>query len=160
MALTAGPWLPSQARVGAAVATAAEPISKPLVVDGVPFVPITTSQRRECQRFSARARRPVPCPGLLPVPIRVPRDYSGPPCLGVFAETACSPGVIQPSRSLFVLSRSNFMVPRNYEGVSFQQYNGAAVPMKSIAGGPLGRVVFMTGTAVADATTMVAAARR
>ena len=58
----------------------------------------------------------------------------------------CGHAAIQVSRSLFVLSQSNFKVPPGYVGVTFQQYNGAVVPMTSIAGGPLGHFVFMAGT--------------
>ncbi len=118
---------------------------KPEIVDGVPLTPVTASQRSQCQRFASRLKRPMPCPGLLPVPIPVPPDYSGPPCLGVFGETACGRAAIQVSRSSFVLSQSNFKVPPGYVGVTFQQYSGAVVPMTSIAGGPLGHFVFIAG---------------
>jgi hypothetical protein len=47
-----------------------------------------------------------------------------------------------------MLSQSNFQVPPDYVGVTFQQYDGAVVPMQSIAGGPLGHFVFMAGTSL------------
>jgi hypothetical protein len=61
-------------------------------------------------------------------------------------EAACGPGVSFADRSLFELSQSNFKVPPSYMGVTFQQYNGAVVPLPSISGGPLGHFVFMAGT--------------
>jgi len=116
------------------------------LVAGVPLTPITALQRSQCQRFASLHGRPMPCPGLLPVPISVPPAYSGPPCLGVFGEDACGHAAIQVSRVLFVLSQSNFKVPPDYIGVTFQQYSGAVVPMQSIVGGPLGHFVFMAST--------------
>jgi hypothetical protein len=116
------------------------------MVDGVPLVPVTASQKAKCLRFASRIERSTPCPGLLPAPIPIPSDYAGPPCLGEFAETACGPGVIFFNRSLFELSQSNFKVPPSYTGVTFQQLNGAIVPEPSISDGPLGHFVFMTGT--------------
>ncbi len=142
--VTAASWIPRPTTAAGLVMT--QRIPSPRIVDGVPLTPITASQRIQCQKFASRLKMSVPCPGLLPVPIPVPSAYSGPPCLGVFGESACGLAAIQLSRSLFVLSQSNFKVPPGYVGVTFQQYNGAVVPMESIAGGPLGHFVFMTGT--------------
>ena len=99
----------------------------------MPLTSITASQRSQCQRSASQLKRPMPCPGLLPIPIPVPPSYSGPPCPGVLGEYACGRAAIQVSRSFFVLSRSNFKVPPGYVGVTFQQYSGAVVPMTSIA---------------------------
>jgi hypothetical protein len=139
------PWTPSRPAAATELAVA-DRMPGPKVVDGVPLTPITTSERNQCQRFASRLGASVPCLGLLPVPIPVPSTYSGPPCLGEFGETACGRAAIQVSRSLFLLSQSNFEVPPGYVGVTFQQYNGDVVPMESIAGGPLGHFVFMAGT--------------
>ena len=141
----AASWIPTRPAnaVGLAMTQRAP---KAEIVDGVPLTPVTAYQRSQCQKFASRLRRPMPCPGLLPVPIPVPPAYSGPPCLGVLGETACGRAAIQVSRSLLLLSQSNFTVPPGYVGVTFQQYNGAVVPMQSISGGPLGHFVFMAGT--------------
>jgi hypothetical protein len=53
---------------------------------------------------------------------------------------------MQLNRSFLLMSQSNFQVPPDYVGVTFQQYNGSVVPMRSISGGPLGHFVFMTGS--------------
>jgi hypothetical protein len=123
------------------------PQPKAEVVDGVPLVPITAAQRRECQKFADLLKERVPCPELLPKPIPVPSTYSGPPCLGVAGELACGPAVIQVYRSVrsFFVSQSNFQVPSNYVGVTFQQYSGTIVPEPSVIGGPLGHFVFTAG---------------
>ncbi len=91
-------------------------------------------------------KRRVPCPGLVPTPIPLSTVPFPGPCLGAFGENACGPAVIQRGRRFLELSQSNFQVPPGYGGVTFQQYNGAVVPMQSISGGPLGHFVFMTGT--------------
>ena len=133
------------AQAGAArVTTSPTPAAK--VVDGVPLVPFSASQRAQCQRLADQMKRRVPCPGLVPSPIPVTTLPSSGPCLGVFGENACGPAVIQRSRSFLEMSQSNFRVPPGYVGVTFQQYNGAVVPMRSISGGPLGHFVFMTGS--------------
>jgi hypothetical protein len=129
--------------------SATQRIPSPKVVDGVLLAPISASQRSQCQKFASRLHRSVPCPGLLPVPIPLPSDYSGDPCLGEAGETACGPAVTTVTRSLIELSQSNFEVPPDYVGVTYQQYNGTVVPMKSITGGPLGHFVFMAGTTLA-----------
>ncbi len=116
------------------------------VIDGVPLIPITASQRGDCQRFADQLKRRVPCPGLLPDPIPVSSSPSDRSCLGVVGEDACGQAVIEVSRSLFFLNQANFQVPPGYVGVFFQQYNGSVVPMTSIDGGPLGHFVFITGT--------------
>lgn len=136
--------LPTRHADAAQVATILR-ASQPETVAGVPLIPITASQLGECQKFASQLKRRVPCPGLLPDPIPAssPSDQS---CLGVMGEDACGQAVIEVSRSLFLLSQSNFKVPPGYVGVSFQQYNGTVVPETSIAGGPLGHFVFMAGT--------------
>ncbi len=121
----------------AATVVSSPPRQGPKTVDGVPLVPISATQRGECQKFANQLRRRVPCPGLLPDPIAVTTVPAGGPCLGVIGEDACGEAVIEVS---------NFQVPPGCVGVSIQQYNGAVVPMTSIAGGPLGHFVFMAGT--------------
>jgi hypothetical protein len=64
----------------------------------------------------------------------------------VAGELACGPGVVFSDRTLFELTQSNFKVPPNYVGVTFQQNNGAVVPEPSLSRGPLGHFVFMAGT--------------
>ena len=133
------------APVGAAQGAASPPpVAK--LVDGVPLVRFSASQRAQCQKFADQLKRRVPCPGLVPSPIAVTTLPSSGPCLGVFGEDGCGPAAIQRSRSLLEMSQSNFQVPPGYAGVTFQQYNGAVVPMQSISGGPLGHFVFMTGS--------------
>jgi hypothetical protein len=131
---------------GRAEAARTTPASPPQMVDGVPLVPMTSSQQGQCQKFAAKLGRRVPCPGLLPDPIPVSSSASNQSCLGVVGENACGRAVIEVSRSLFFLNQSNFQVPPGYVGVTFQQYNGTVVPMTSIAGGPLGHFVFIAGT--------------
>jgi len=143
------------AQAGAARRPTSAPTAK--VVDGVPLVPISASQRAQCQRFAEQLKRRVPCPGLVPAPIAVTTLPSSGPCLGVFGEDGCGPAVIQRSRSLLVMSQSNFQVPPGYAGVTLQQYSGAVVPMRSISGGPLGHFVFMTGS---DLQSVVAGTHR
>jgi hypothetical protein len=133
------------AQTGAARGTTS-PTPAAKVVDGVPLVPFSASQRAQCQKFADQMKRRVPCPGLVPSPIPVTTLPSSGPCLGVVGENACGPAVIQRSRSFLEMSQSNFQVPPGYVGVTFQQYNGAVVPMRSISGGPLGHFVFMTGS--------------
>jgi hypothetical protein len=133
------------AQAGAARATTSPPAAAK-VVDGVPLVPSSASQRDQCQKFADQLHRRVPCPGLVPTPIAVSTVPSPGPCLGVFGENGCGTAVIERSRSLLEMSQSNFQVPAGYAGVTFQQYNGSVVPMQSISGGPLGHFVFMTGT--------------
>src|ERR1700722_7701554 len=119
------------------------------VIDGVPLLPTTQSQRNECQRFENHLRRQVACPGLLPVPLPVSDASLSGACegmVGAMAEMACGPAVIELTGNQFELSQSNFKVPPGYVGVSFQQNNGAWVPEQSISGGSLGHFVFMTGT--------------
>jgi hypothetical protein len=111
------------------------------VVDGVRLVPIAAAQRAECVKFADELHRPVPCPGLLPDPIPVSTTSPSASCLGTLGEGACGPAVIQVSTS-FLLSQSNFQVPRGYLGVTFEQYSGAVVPEPSVDGGPLGHFVF------------------
>ena len=91
----------------------------------------------------------MPCPGLLPDPIPVSTADAGGPCfhaVGAFGEGSCGPAGIQLDGNLFELSQANFEVPPGYVGVTYQQNNGAIVPMTSISGGPLGHFVFMSGT--------------
>lgn len=123
--------------------------AKAEVIDGVPLVPTTKSQRNECQRFADHLKRQIPCPGLLPVPLPVSDASLSGACegmVGAMAEMACGPAVIELNGNLFELSQSNFEVPPGYVGVSFQQNNGSWVPEQSISGGSLGHFVFMTGT--------------
>ena len=135
-------------------AVAASPTSNQLqpkaeVIDGVPLIPTTASQRDECQKFANHLRRPIPCPGLLPDPIPVSPTSAGALCpheYGGFGEGSCGPAAIALNRNLFELSQSNFQVPPGYVGVTIEQSNGATVPETSISGGPLGHFVFMTGT--------------
>ncbi|HSZ37867.1 MAG TPA: hypothetical protein VK773_12315 [Acidimicrobiales bacterium] len=137
----------SAAFASATPAPRAEP--KPEVVDGVPLIPTTKTQRAECQSFADHLKRPVPCPGLLPDPIPVSTADAGGPCLhqvGAFSETSCGPAGIQLDGDLFELSQANFEVPPGYVGVTYQQYSGTIVPLTSISGGPLGHFVFMSGT--------------
>jgi hypothetical protein len=116
------------------------------VVDGVPLIPISVTQRAACEKYADQLKRRVPCPGLLPEPIPVSPTSSAAWCLGEIGEDACGPGVIQTTGNVFLLSQSNFQVPRSYVGVTFQQYSGKTVPMASVDGGPLGHFVFMAGT--------------
>ena len=116
------------------------------VVDGVLLVPIGAAQRSDCEHFADQLKRPVPCPGLLPDPIPVSPKSSAAWCLGVLGEDGCGPAMIQLSSGVFLLSQSNFKVPHNYVGVTFQQNNGNFVPETSVSGGPLGHFVFMAGT--------------
>jgi len=115
------------------------------VIDGVPLVPITASQRADCERLADHLKRRAPCPGLLPVPIPVAPTSSAASCLGTLGETACGPAAMQVTGDIFLLSQSNFQVPAGYVGVTFQQYNGTVVPEPSVNGGPLGHFVFMAG---------------
>ncbi len=126
------------------------------VVDGVPLVPTTKAQRRECQRFADHLKRPVPCPGLLPDPIPVSATRAAVLCpgdYGALGEGSCGPAGIEVNGNLFEISQSNFQVPPGYVGVSYEQDNGAVVPETSISGGPLGHFVFMTGTDLQDVMT-------
>jgi hypothetical protein len=116
------------------------------VVDGVPLVPISLADRVACEKYADQLKRRVPCPGLLPEPIPVAPTSSAAWCLGEIGEDACGPGVIQTTGNVFLLSQSNFQVPRSYVGVTFQQYSGKTVPMTSVDGGPLGHFVFLAGT--------------
>jgi hypothetical protein len=136
---------------GAAAAALASnpPPPKAEVIDGVPLIPTTSSQRNECQKFANHLERPVPCPGLLPDPIPVSPTSAAALCphnYGAFGEGSCGPAAIGVYGNLFELSQSNFQVPPGYVGVTLEQNNGAVVPEKSISGGPLGHFVFMTGT--------------
>jgi hypothetical protein len=115
------------------------------VIDGVPLVPITTKQRVGCEKLANHLKRRVPCPGLLPVAIPVSPTSSAASCLGTVGETACGPAAIQVMGDVFFLSQSNFQVPPDYVGVTFQQSSGSVVPEPSVSGGPLGRFVFMAG---------------
>jgi hypothetical protein len=134
----------------AAAALVSNPMpQKGEVIDGVPLIPTTASQRNECQKFANHLQRPVPCPGLLPDPIPVSPTSAGALCphdYGAFSETSCGPAAIGLYGNLFELSQSNFRVPPGYIGVTLEQNNGAVVPERSISGGPLGHFVFMTGT--------------
>jgi hypothetical protein len=137
---------PSRGASAASVSNGPPP--KAVVVDGVPLEPTTASQRDQCQKFATHLNRPVPCPGLLPVPI----PYNSAPmagrCIGevgAFSETACGPAAIDWFGKTFELSQSNFQVPSSYVGVTFEQSNGAVVPEPSISGGPLGHFVFIAG---------------
>jgi hypothetical protein len=93
------------------------------VVDGVPLVPITSSQHADCVKYADQLKQPVPCPGLLPDPIPVSPKSSASSCLGELGEGACGPAVFQLTNP-FLISQSNFQVPRGYVGVTFEQYNG------------------------------------
>ncbi len=117
------------------------PAPKSAVVDGVPLIPITAAQRATCARLADHLHRSVPCPGLLPEPIPTSSDPAAASCLGVLGEGSCGPGVFQVDGSLLV-SQSNFQVPSDYAGVTFEQYSGAIVPEPSLTGGPLGHFVF------------------
>ena len=128
-------------------ATASGP--KPQSVDGVPLVPTTKRQKGECQRFADHLKRLVPCPGLLPSPIPVSPTSAATLCPGAYealGEGSCGPAGIEVGGNLFELSQSNFEVPADYVGVSFEQNDGSVVPQTSIIGGPLGHFVFMAGT--------------
>jgi hypothetical protein len=119
------------------------------IVDGVPLIPTTATQREECQRFADHLKRPVPCPGLLPEPIPYTSASAAERCIGevgAFSETACGPAAIESFGNTFEHSQSNFQVPSGYVGVTFEQSNGAVVSQASISGGPLGHFVFMAGT--------------
>jgi hypothetical protein len=138
---------PAQAQSVAFASAAPEP--KAEVVDGVPLIPTTKAQRAECQRFADHLKRPVPCPGLLPDPIPVSTADAGGPCLhavGALGEGSCGPAGIQLDGNLFEFSQANFQVPPGYVGETYQQYNGAIVPVTSISGGSQGHFVFMSGT--------------
>ncbi|HXN63454.1 MAG TPA: hypothetical protein VN886_23625 [Acidimicrobiales bacterium] len=134
----------------ASVSSVAPP--KAIVIAGVPLNPTTASQRDQCQKFANHLRRPVPCPGLLPVPIPDTSATAAERCIGevgAFSETACGPAAIDWFGTTFELSQSNFQVPSNYAGVTFEQYGGVVAPEPSISGGPLGHFVFMAGTDLA-----------
>jgi hypothetical protein len=110
---------------------------------------MTKQQRAECQSFSDHLKRSVPCPGLLPEPIRVTPTTAATLCpgdYGAFGEGSGGPAGIEVTGNLFELSQSNFQVPPGYAGVSFEQNNGTVVPDTSISGGSLGHFVFMSGT--------------
>jgi hypothetical protein len=131
-----------------ATSLSVEPPPKATVTDGVPLVPTTASQRDQCQKFANHLKRPVPCPGLLPDPIPDTSESMAEQCIGevgAFSETACGPAAIEWFGNTFELSQSNFQVPSNYIGVTFEQSNGAVVSQPSISGGPLGHFVFMAG---------------
>ncbi len=115
------------------------------VIDGVPLVPITNSQRAACVKWADHLKRRVPCPGLLPVPIPVSPTSAEASCLGTLGETACGPAATQVTGDVFLLSQSNFEVPPGYVGVTFAQYGGSVVPEPSVTGGALGHFVFMAG---------------
>lgn len=123
------------------------PKAKTALIDGVPLIPITSSQVTSCVKFANRLGRPVPCPGLLPKPIPVSANSPEASCLGTLGENACGPAVIQVT-NLFLLSQANFQVPPGYIGVSFRQYDGTVVPETSVAGGPLGHFVFTAGIGI------------
>jgi hypothetical protein len=143
---------------GAASAASASdaPGPKAVVIDGVPLIPTTASQRDQCQKFANHLKRPVPCPGLLPDPIPDTSASVAEQCIGdvgAFSETACGPAAIDWFGDTFELSQSNFQVPSTYVGVTLEQSNGAVVPQSSIGGGPLGHFVFMDGTDLAYVMT-------
>jgi hypothetical protein len=119
------------------------------MVDGVALIPMSKQQRGECRTFADNLKRAVPCPGLLPHPIPVSPTTAATLCpgdYGAFGEGSCGPAAIEVSKKLFEISQSNFQVPPDYVGVSFEQNNGDVVPDTSISGGPLGHFVFMSGT--------------
>jgi hypothetical protein len=140
---------PQIAQAQAPISRAGTTSAKAEVVDGVPLVPTTKSQRNECQRFANHLRRQAPCPGLLPVPLPVSDASLSGACLGMvgaMAEMACGPAAMQLNGNLFELSQSNFPVPPGYVGVSFEQKAGTWAPEQSISGGSLGHFVFMAGS--------------
>jgi hypothetical protein len=128
--------------VSGGLARPAAAAPRPVQVDGVPLVPLTRVQQVVCQKLATKLRRPVPCPGLLPVPIPVsPTSAANASCL---REQACGPADPQiDGRNLF-LSQMNFVVPTGYVGVSLQTYT-QSVPATATNGGPLGHVVFEAG---------------
>lgn len=140
--------MPDSAQAQSAAFDSSTSGPKAEVVDGVPLIPTTRVQRAECQRFASHLKKPVPCPGLLPDPIPVTPalviDCIGQ--VGAIGEGSCGPAGIEVDGKLFLLSQANFQVPPSYVGVTFEQYNGAVVPERSISGGPLGHFVFMSGT--------------
>jgi hypothetical protein len=67
---------------------------------------------------------------------------------GAIGEGSCGPAGIEVTGNVFLLSQSNFQVPRDYVGVSIGTNNGS-VPETSITGGPLGHFTFIAGTDLA-----------
>ncbi len=101
-----------------------KPPPKAEVIDGVPLVRATASQRHECQKFANYLKRAIPCPGLLPDPIPDTSASAAGLCIGevgAFGEGSCGPAAIDVSRKLFELSQSNFQVSSSYVGVTFVQ---------------------------------------
>ena len=143
---------PSQAQ--SLTATAA--VQKAVVVDGVPLVPMTSHQIRECQTLARHLKRDIPCPGLLPDPIPVTPTSAATLCpgeYGAFGEGSCGPAALAVTGGLLEISESNFQVPPGYAGVTISGNNGAVLPETSISGGPLGHFVFMSGPGVSSAMT-------
>ncbi len=123
------------------VTTAATPSPQHThIVDGVPLIPLTHSQRAECQRYANKAHRPVMCPGVLPMPIPVSDTSPQAQCLAVsIGEDACGPAGYQIDSKELLINQSNFQVPPTYVGVP---------TLASVTGGPLGHFVFLEGPRV------------
>jgi hypothetical protein len=119
---------------------AAPPSQRTRIVDGVPLIPLTRSQRAECQRYANEARRPVMCPGVLLMPIPVSDTSPQAQCLAVsIGEDACGPAGYQIDSKELLINQSNFQVPTTYVGVPM---------LASVTGGPLGHFVFLEGPRV------------
>jgi hypothetical protein len=130
---------------GVAARSSGEPASqRTLIVDGVPLIPLTHSQRAQCQKYANQLHRPVMCPGLFPTPIPISVAPGG-VCSEQIGEDQCGPAIFDVEKQLLsntkqmFINQSNFQVPSGYIG---------APEVPSISGGPLGHFVFVEGPTV------------
>lgn len=98
-------------------------------------MPISSSQRKACQKAADQTHTPVPCPGLVPVPTPGSTYACGPP-----GSETCGPPQIQGADGVFLWNQYDFQVPANYVGVSPTAPGGL-----SSTGGPLGHFVIYAG---------------
>jgi hypothetical protein len=107
---------------------------RPSSVDGVELVPITTSQRSECQNIANETHTPVPCPDLIPNP--APISLTAANCASP-GDVVCGIPQIEasgaaPTLTYFVWNQYAFQVPAGYVGVPGE---------RTANGGPIGHFV-------------------
>ena len=107
---------------------------RPSSVDGVKLVPITTSQRSQCENVANETHTSVPCPDLIPDP--APSSLTAASCASPGDFTCGVPQIeasgAPPTPKYFVWGQYAFQVPAGYEGVPGE---------RAANGGPLGHFV-------------------